>query len=339
METRASYLLVGLFVLGLLAAGVGFVGWLARYGLDEQRSYYYIYFRGSVTGLSEGSAVRMRGVPVGTVQQIEIDANNIELIEVTIAVKPSTPIRTNTVASLQLQGITGLSYVQLAGGTQNAPQLEPRPGKRRGVIPSTPSPFEKLFESAPELMTNVTLVAERIVTLMSEENITHVGKILANIEVATGAVSERSGDIGAMIEDWRKVSTDASAVARSADQLITEGRGTLGRLERELAATMGEARTALRDADRLVNSAQPAIGDLRATAQAFTRMANDIDVLAREVRAPVKDFADSGVYELITFLAEARTLAATLQRIANQLERDPARFLFGDSNKGFQPAK
>ena len=53
----------------------------------------------------------------------------------------------------------------------------------------------------------------------------------------------------------------------------------------------------------------------------------------------LKDFADSGIYELISFLAEARALAATLQRVATQLERDPARFLFGDANKGFQPAK
>lgn len=339
METRASYLLVGLFVLGLLAAAAGFVAWLARYGLDEQRAYYYIYFRGSVTGLAEGSAVRMRGVPVGTVQQIEIDANNIELIEVTITVKPSTPVKTNTVASLQLQGITGLSFVQLSGGTQNAPRLEPRPGKRRGVIPSTPSPFEKLFESAPELMSNVTLVAERVATMMSEENIAHVGQILANIDVATAAVAAESDDIRALIADLRRTAAEAATTATAAQQLIQEGQRAMGRVERELAATLGDARTTLRDSDRLVNAAQPLIGDLRTTAQSFTRMADDFDLLARDVRPPIRDFADSGIYELISFLAEARALAATLQRVATQLERDPARFLFGDANKGFQPAK
>ena len=74
--------------------------------------------------------LRYRGVPIGTVTQIGIDLENVELIEVTLAIKKGTPIKTDTIASLALQGITGLSFVQLTGGTRNAPTLEPRPGKR-----------------------------------------------------------------------------------------------------------------------------------------------------------------------------------------------------------------
>ena len=74
METRASYFLVGLFVLSLIVGMFGFVVWLTRFELKDENIYYYVYFRGSVTGLSVGSTVRYRGVPIGTVTQIGIDS-------------------------------------------------------------------------------------------------------------------------------------------------------------------------------------------------------------------------------------------------------------------------
>ena len=71
MENRASYLLVGTFVLALIACGVLFAAWLARFELRDARTYYYIYFRGSVAGLAEGSAVRLRGVPIVNILNIK----------------------------------------------------------------------------------------------------------------------------------------------------------------------------------------------------------------------------------------------------------------------------
>ena len=129
METRANYFLVGLFVLALVAGTFVLLMWLGRSGLQDDRVLYYIYARGSVTGLQNGAPVQYRGVPVGTVTDIAIDADNVELIQVTVAIKAGTPIKTDTVAQLQLQGITGLSFVQLSGGTREAPMLEPPPGK------------------------------------------------------------------------------------------------------------------------------------------------------------------------------------------------------------------
>jgi len=339
MESRASYLLVGVFVLGLIAVATGFVFWIAQYQLREARTFYYIYFRGSVTGLAEGSPVRLRGVPVGSVVQIEIDKGNIELIEVTIAVKPGTPIKTNTVASLQLQGITGLSFVQLSGGTQNAPDLEPRPGKRRAVIPSTPSPFEKLFESAPELVANVTIVAERAANLLSEENVAKVSAILGNVELATGEAATRVEEVRALIIDMRGTASAVTRAADSADALLKDARGTVARVEREASGAITDFRTTMRDTDKLVVAAEPAIADLRTTARNFAKMAAELETLARETRQPVRDFADQGLYEVTAFFSEARALVASLQRVAASLERDPARFLFGDQTRGYEPAR
>ena len=59
METRASYVLVGTFVLGLVAAAVVFVLWMAGSGPTNKVSYHVI-LTGNVTGLAPGAAVRYR---------------------------------------------------------------------------------------------------------------------------------------------------------------------------------------------------------------------------------------------------------------------------------------
>lgn len=323
MENRASYTLVGAFVLTVLAVAVLFVIWLSRFEVADARTYYYIYFSGSVAGLSEGSTVRLRGVPVGTVTRIEIDAKNIELIEVTIAVRSGTPIKTNTVAALAAQGITGVAYVNLTGGTNAAELLRPSEGKRRATIPSIASPLERLFEDAPNVIANVNLVAERAASLLSEENVTRVAAILGQIEQLTRTMAGSAPELGAMLVELRRAAEDA--------------RGAITKLEKETTSTLDATRTLMRDADRLVIASQPAINDVRQTAQSFAKMATQLESLARETRGPVRNFADQGLYEFSQFVVEARQLVASLQRLTQMMERDPARFLFGDQGRGFDP--
>jgi phospholipid/cholesterol/gamma-HCH transport system substrate-binding protein len=350
MESRASYLLVGIFVLTMLIGGAGLVAWLARYEFKDARLYYYIYFKGSVTGLSEGSQVRLRGVSVGTVTNIEIDTKNIEVIEVTIGVRPGTPIKTNTVASIAAQGITGLSYIALTGGTNDAPLLEPRAGKRRATIPSTTSALERLVDEAPNLLANANVVAERAAALLSEENLTKIAGIVANLHAVIETLSSRREQLGDMFEDWRKTATAARSAAESVDDLVREidkmlGRleklatETVGRLEREATATFAETRGFVRDADKVVISAGPAIADFRATVQSYQRVSRELELFMRDLRPGTRDFAGRGLAEVGQFVTEARALVASMQRLTVLMERDPARFFFGDQTRGFEPRR
>ena len=110
METRASYILVGSFVLTLVAALVGVAIWLAGIEFDKAPTRYLTYFKGDVTGLGVGSAVRYRGVPVGSVRTIRLDPKNVEQVQVTMDVSVDAPIKEDTVAQLALQGITGVAF-------------------------------------------------------------------------------------------------------------------------------------------------------------------------------------------------------------------------------------
>lgn len=329
METRASYFLVGLFVLALLVSMFGFIAWLSRLQIQEQNVSYYIYFRGQVTGLSNGSAVRYRGVPVGTVTDISIDEDNVELIQVTVAIKPGTPIKTDTIAALQLQGITGLSFVQLSGGTQAAALLQPRPGKRRAVIPSRPSAIEQVFENAPELFAQVVSVANRANEILGPENQKRITGILTDVGSFSSALARSSSSIESVVNDSAGTLAELRNTAASLDVLARE----LRQLSSELGADL---RKAVGTAHETVGDVRTAIGDARKTALAFEKLANQIDQMVAENRGPVRDFTDGGLYELAQFIGDARTLVAALTRLAAQIERDPARFLFGDQQKGFE---
>ena len=142
METRANHLLIGGFVIATVVAFLGFVVWMAKIEIDQEFERYDIYFEGSVSGLSVAGEVRYKGVPVGSVQEIVIDPKVPNRVRVTIKVGASTPIKEDTVAQLELQGITGVSYVQLTGGSPTSPALKIQSGQRFPVIVSKPSQFE-----------------------------------------------------------------------------------------------------------------------------------------------------------------------------------------------------
>jgi phospholipid/cholesterol/gamma-HCH transport system substrate-binding protein len=123
METRANYTLVGAFVIFFLVAIIAFILWVANVDFSRNATDFDIYFSRSVTGLKEGGTVLYRGVPVGSVKSISLDPDNVEKVRVTVLVNGGVPIKEDAFASLELQGITGVAYIQLNGGTSASKPL------------------------------------------------------------------------------------------------------------------------------------------------------------------------------------------------------------------------
>src|SRR3954465_14040426 len=130
METRASHVLVGSFVLAMLALVSIAVIWLGRSEFARERVFYDIYFTGSVTGLNTGAPVRFSGVQIGRVDAIDIDPGNVERVRVTIQIDRPDVIREDAVASLELQGVTGLAFVQIVGMSKNSAPLQRKDAER-----------------------------------------------------------------------------------------------------------------------------------------------------------------------------------------------------------------
>src|SRR5512137_1560401 len=135
METRVNRAVVGAFVLVLGAAGIAAVLWLGS-GRLTQKEYgtYLAYFTESVSGLNLHAPVKSRGVAVGSVREISLDPTNPERVRLLLEVEKGTPVKEDTVAILGVQGLTGIAYIELSGGTRDSPMLREAPGDGAPVI-------------------------------------------------------------------------------------------------------------------------------------------------------------------------------------------------------------
>lgn len=179
METTRNYFLVGLFVLIVVAAGIFFSLWLTSVGKGETMRYQ-IYFTESVAGLKAGSLVKFRGVDVGAVENMAIDPRDSKRIRVEIKILKSTPVKTGTVASLEIQGVSGNAYLELSGGKPDEPNLaeaskEEIPEIREGPSHSMNAVFKKLDH-----------VAGQLEKVFSDRNVRAVNGAIGNLSKALG---------------------------------------------------------------------------------------------------------------------------------------------------------
>lgn len=312
MEQRANLVLVGGFVLVLIAAFVAFVLWLGKAEFDREFAHYRILFPGAVTGLKEGNPVRYRGVPVGSVNVIRINPDNVEEVEVIVQVSRETPIKEDAEAALELQGITGIAYIQILGGTQSAPVLKTGRGKDMATIKVRPSQLERVIQSAPELLNRFIVLIDRANLLFDEKNQQALADTLQNV---------------------RKLSEAAGNKAPEVERLLADSAATMAEL-RKAATSVGALSEDLRGDVRKTTQALPgALEDIRKAAAATASLATQIDGLVADNRAPLRDFASTGLTDLSQLLQDMRLLIAGLSRLTSRMESDPARFLFGDINQ------
>jgi phospholipid/cholesterol/gamma-HCH transport system substrate-binding protein len=375
METRASYILVGAFVLTFLLATVGAVVWLAGVDLDENTVKYDIFFEGSVSGLQPGNPVRYRGIPVGVVSDMQINPENVEEVQVTIEIPDDTPIKEDTEASLEFQGITGVGYVQISGGTNDAPPLRAKAGEGRPIIPSTPSQIQEVIEQAPELINRFIGLVDQANEIMNDENVKNLGQTLENLNGFTAALANSSGDIEEALAETAATLTQVRATAAEAETLIATFAGRSEGLADSIESTLTDASRLTREAAQLVETLQPLVAqtgdtldkvgriaddvaphagpiaeqaeaalrdartiteDLKGATRNISKAADEASMLINEARDPVSTFTNTGLYEFTQLVVEMRALVNSLSRITTEIERDPARFFFGDKTEGFE---
>ena len=160
METRARYVLIGLFSLAVIAAGFGFVYWLENSAALKERAYYRIRFDSPVPGLLLGSAVQFNGIRVGEVTDLRLDPDDPRQVMVTIAVAGDTPLRTDTAIGLAFGGLTGVPEIQLSGGTPDARRPEASGGEPPLLV-AEPGASVSWTQAAQQAFTRVdTILAE-----------------------------------------------------------------------------------------------------------------------------------------------------------------------------------
>ena len=194
MNPKVNYLVVGIFVVLLFSATVIFALWLAfGYGQAKQK-IYLINMNESVSGLSEDAFVKFNGVNVGKIKEISL-GQDPEQVVISISVNEDTPVTVDTRATLMSQGLTGLSYINLSGGTRHSKKLLPAPHADYAIIPTNPSLLVRLDTSINTLDTSLKKISQSVDTLLSSRNQKNMAEILANMQKITKAVADHSDDI------------------------------------------------------------------------------------------------------------------------------------------------
>ncbi len=301
METRANHIWVGAVTIALLAILAAFIVWIARLGEGSQDEYD-IFFKQSVDGLSNGSAVNFSGVPVGQISQIELWKKDPSFVKVRIKVSDDTPILQGIAASIQ-GSFTGVSTIQLEGAARGAaPLVCPKENRRAvcpegvPVIPTKRSGLGELLNNAPLLLERLATLTERMTVLFSDKNQQSLEGILANTERMSGELATTSPQFRATLAELQLTLRQAGSalaayerVGNSLDVTINQEGGALARQLRqtlasadnaadELQGVLAEARPATRQlSESTIPAAEAAIRDLRATTRALRNVTEKVD--------------------------------------------------------------
>jgi phospholipid/cholesterol/gamma-HCH transport system substrate-binding protein len=215
METKANYVAVGAFVLACVVGLVVTIMWLAGVQYSQEYAYYQAVFKGPVTGLGKGTAARYNGIEVGRITDLMFDPNDPQAVIVTLQVQPNLNIREDSVASIDSQGLTGGSFVEITGGTSKSPLLVAREGQRYPLIRTKPSTFAQLQQSAPEVVAKLNVAASRLNDLLNDNNRRAIAHVLSNLDETTQVIAKRSADIDATIANANKAMANLSDASNS----------------------------------------------------------------------------------------------------------------------------
>jgi len=308
MEREANYTAVGAFVLLIATMAGFFVYWYA--GSSDAKDYkrYEIYFEGSVSGLTRGSTVRYLGVDVGRVIAIRIDKRASDRVQIIADIDSLTPISRQTLASLSMQGVTGLLYIDLLANSVARRSMESVPSEQYPVIDSVQSNFDRLLSSLPDLVGRVTVVVDRAARVLSDENILAFSKTMQNIEQTSATMPGAMRDAAVVIADLRATLADVRVAATGARQLI-ETSGP------DLAAASGR---------------------IRAISENLAKTTANLDRLMTDHREDLGLFLRDSLPEIERLLRDSRTAAQEFRELSRSLKADPSQLLYEPSYKGVE---
>lgn len=194
METNKNALLVGLFIIITIAAGLAFTLWLTATNQGETVRYQ-VRFAESVGGLSIGSAVTFRGVNIGMVEKIDIVPDDTIYVRIILNVQKDAPVKKDTIAILKLQGVTGDIYVDLSGGNPKEPNLAAVSKEAIPEIGSEPSSITTLTAEMPKILEQLSAIGVQTRKLMSDKNINNINTTLHEWQKAGKNLNDLITDI------------------------------------------------------------------------------------------------------------------------------------------------
>jgi phospholipid/cholesterol/gamma-HCH transport system substrate-binding protein len=235
MQARVSYGAVGAFVLLLGAALIVFGLWLGSGRQQGDFRLYYAYSEESVAALSESSAVTYRGVAVGRIAVIELDPKNPMRVRLTLRLRTDAPIKADTVATIAMQGLTGLGSIELTGGSAQSPPLRETPGSDYPVIVMQPSLMTRLDTALRLAMNTLDQASQRLLVILNDDNARAIGSILANTDTLTANLARQSERLDGALTNIERMAANGARASDALPGLAPRVQAVLDRTDELLA--------------------------------------------------------------------------------------------------------
>jgi phospholipid/cholesterol/gamma-HCH transport system substrate-binding protein len=254
--------------------------------------------------------VKYRGVIVGRVKEIALNPENPEEVRLTLEILRGTPLKTDTVATLETQGLTGLATLNLEGGSRDAPNLEIEPGQEYPVIQTKPSLFYRLDmalsrllseQGISKLLSSLYALSENAAAFMNEENRSKVEGILNDLSELSHALTRHNESIGQGID---RASEAAENLAILTSTVNEDMPGLIARIHQSATA-------------------------VKTVAEELARTGKVLETVVQDSRPDIQQFTRETLGETGQLVTELRQLTSTLQRVADQIERTPDSLIYG----------
>ena len=310
MDRDPNYVAVGAFVLLVIAMGVSFVFWYT--GQQDRHAYerYEIYFDGSVSGLSAGSPVRYLGVDVGKVVRISLDPQQRKRVQVIVDVDSSAPLDAGTQASLSLQGVTGLLFIDLEEGPKSASTGPLPQGQRFPVIASSRSNIDVLLRTLPALTTRMVELVDRFTVLFSEENTRAFTATLDNARRASARLPDTVRDVQGLVADVRRTTEEVQGIAGELHGVVHQAAPDL----------------------------QAAVADVRRVSATLAQTSERLDRFVLDNEPGLSRFTRQSLPEFEQLLRESRQAAKEFGELSRSLKADPSQLIYESSYRGVRVA-
>jgi phospholipid/cholesterol/gamma-HCH transport system substrate-binding protein len=311
MDRDANYVAVGAFVLLVIAMAVSFVFWYTEQ--KDKRTYerYEIYFPGTVSGLSRGSPVRYLGVDVGKVERILIDPAQRNRVMVIADIESSAPIDSRTQASLSLQGVTGLLFIDLEQDHNATVPGALAQGLHYPVIRSARSDFDVLLSNLPALTTHLVELVERVNQVFSDENVRAFHATLENARLASERLPNTAREAQELIADVRHAAQEVQGAA--ADM-------------RAIEAHAGP-------------DIEAAIANIRVVSDNLVKASGQLEHFVAENEPGLSRFTQQSLPQFEQLLRESRQAARDFRDLSRSLKQNPSQLIYEPNYRGVEVAK
>ena len=270
METKANYALLGAATLIGAVLVMVFAMWMANSEFRRGYHEYDVVFDGPVRGLAEGGEVRFNGIKVGEVQTLRIDPENTNRVLARVRISTDIPVREDSEARLEPVGITGVTLIQLSAGSESAAVIRPAFGAPPPQIIGKASQIDILVEQSEDIVRRASEAMAAVRTLLTDENIARVSRIMADLET----VSRQLADRRSVIVRSGEAAGAMTEAAQSIGALARQSQADLAELDRAVA----DVRTAAEIASaRTLPEITQAAEEIRRAANAIARVAESIE--------------------------------------------------------------